>query len=89
MSVMLQFIILQFFRLDFACEKEKELYSSLMDIADRKQGEIRLIIKTTVEDLRPVLLEKAAAYEFIGMRTLIILQCKRGIDCAEPCSHIL
>ena len=37
-----------------------------MDIADRKQGEIRMIIKTTIEDLRPQLLTKSANYEFIG-----------------------
>ena len=37
-----------------------------MDIADRKQGEIRYIIKATIEDLTPILLMKAANYEFIG-----------------------
>ena len=53
-------------RLEFAKSKEIELYSSLMEIAVKKQDEIRILIEQTIERMREELLEKAAGYEFIG-----------------------
>ena len=53
-------------RLEFAQEKENDLYNSLMDIALKKQDEIGHIIGETISDIRDELLEKAANYEFIG-----------------------
>lgn len=53
-------------RISYAREKEAELYESLMDIASRKQDEIRTVITETVTKLKEELLEKAAAYEFKG-----------------------
>ena len=53
-------------RLEFAREKETELYTSLMNIALRKQDEIRRIIATTVETMRDELINRAANHEFKG-----------------------
>ena len=53
-------------RLVFARDKETELYSSLMDIAIKKQDEIKRIIAETIADMREDLLDKAAEYDFIG-----------------------
>ena len=57
-------------RLEFARNKENELYASLMDIAIKKQDEIRSLIGETIAYMRPELLKKAADYNFIG-KTLI------------------
>ena len=61
-------------RISYAREKEAELYESLMDIASRKQDEIRNVIADTVANLKEDLLDKAAAYEF------------KGLDCYCCCS---
>ena len=53
-------------KLEFAKMKEIELYSSLMDIAVKKQDEIKQIIEATIENMREELMQKAATYEFIG-----------------------
>ncbi|XP_013395186.1 dual serine/threonine and tyrosine protein kinase-like, partial [Lingula anatina] len=54
-------------RLEFAREKECELYNSLMDIAMKKQDEIKTIIAETVQDMKEKLVAKAAEYDFIGV----------------------
>ncbi len=53
-------------RLEFARSKETQLYQALMDIALRKQDEIRNIIAVTIDGMREMLLDKAANYEFLG-----------------------
>ena len=53
-------------RIVFAKEKENELYSSLMEMALRKQDEIRRIIAETITGMKVPLIEKAADYEFVG-----------------------
>ena len=53
-------------RLEFAKDKESELYGSLMDIAIKKQDEIKRLIGETIADMREDLLDKAGTYEFIG-----------------------
>ena len=55
-------------RLEFAREKEDELYCTLIDVAKRKQLEIKDLIMNTISSLEAELLEKAAAYEFVGMQ---------------------
>lgn len=55
-------------RLSYAREKEAELYDSLMDIASRKQDEIRNLISDTIANMKDDLLDKAAAYEFKGTK---------------------
>ncbi|XP_045121130.1 dual serine/threonine and tyrosine protein kinase-like [Portunus trituberculatus] len=57
-------------RISYAREKEAELYESLMDIASRKQDEIRNVIADTVASLKEDLLDKAAAYEFKDVEVL-------------------
>ncbi|KAK8376325.1 hypothetical protein O3P69_009755 [Scylla paramamosain] len=57
-------------RISYAREKEAELYESLMDIASRKQDEIRNVIADTVAKLKEDLLDKAAAYEFKDVEVL-------------------
>ncbi len=42
-----------------------KLYNSLMDIALRKQDEIRKLIANTIRAMREDLLEKAQEYDFI------------------------
>ena len=53
-------------KLEFAKEKETHLYKSLMEMAIKKQDEIRRIIADTISGMRDELLEKAEDYEFIG-----------------------
>ena len=53
-------------KLEFAKKKESQLYGSLMEIALKKQDEIKDIITETIQDMREDLLEKAAGYDFIG-----------------------
>ncbi len=53
-------------RLVFARNKESELFESLMEIALKKQDEIKRIIAETISDMREGLLDKAAEYDFIG-----------------------
>lgn len=57
-------------RISYAREKEAELYESLMDIASRKQDEIRTVIAETVAKLKEELLDKAATYEFKDVEVL-------------------
>ena len=61
-------------RLEFAKEKETELYASLMDIALKKQEDIRRMIGETISDMRPDLLNKAAEFEFKGTPLLYFLK---------------
>lgn len=74
-------------RISYAREKEAELYESLMDIASRKQDEIRTVITETVAKLKEDLLDKAATYEFKGIGGLSVLFRKVLTD--EKYSHTL
>ncbi|KAK7078735.1 hypothetical protein SK128_020487 [Halocaridina rubra] len=51
-------------RINYAREKEAELYESLMAIASSKQDEIRNVILETIENMKDDLLERSANYEF-------------------------
>lgn len=53
-------------RIDYARQKENELYESLLIIATKKQEEIRVVITTTVNNLQEQLLNEAASYQFKG-----------------------
>ncbi|KAL4226711.1 hypothetical protein ACF0H5_014691 [Mactra antiquata] len=54
-------------KIDFAREKEEELYKSLMKIAIEKGDEIKLMIEKTIADSEQNLLLKAYEYDFIGV----------------------
>ncbi|XP_064632295.1 dual serine/threonine and tyrosine protein kinase-like isoform X2 [Lineus longissimus] len=54
-------------RLEFAREKENELYLSLMDIAVEKQDEIKALILDTITNAKDDLLQMAAEYDFVGV----------------------
>ncbi|XP_074645323.1 dual serine/threonine and tyrosine protein kinase-like isoform X2 [Tubulanus polymorphus] len=54
-------------KLEFAREKENELYLSLMDIAVKKQDEIRTLIIDTISNMKDTLLTMAAEYDFNGI----------------------
>ncbi|XP_035677571.1 dual serine/threonine and tyrosine protein kinase-like [Branchiostoma floridae] len=54
-------------RIEYARARERELYDSLVAISDRKQDEIRNLIRETVANIREELLEDAASYSFIGV----------------------
>ena len=51
-------------RIQYAKEKEAELYDSFMTIASKKQDELKSVIVETIEKLREQLLEDAEAYNF-------------------------
>ncbi|XP_022653846.1 dual serine/threonine and tyrosine protein kinase-like isoform X2 [Varroa destructor] len=51
-------------RIEYARDKEAELFKKLLEVALNKQEEIRLLIATTIEDLRDEILNKCATFEF-------------------------
>ena len=51
-------------RIMYAKKKEAELYEQLMVIAKEKQQEIKLLISSTIEQMRDRLVEQAAQYVF-------------------------
>ena len=53
-------------KLEFARTKETELFALLMEMALKKQDEIRRIIAETIADMRDDLLQRAADFEFKG-----------------------
>lgn len=55
-------------RLAYARAKEEELFRSLMDIANRKQEEIKEVIHDTIETLTPRLQEEASLLKFDGVK---------------------
>lgn len=55
-------------RLEYTREKEAELFSSLMAIANRKQEEMKEMIVETLSSMKEQLLEDAANLEFTGQR---------------------
>ncbi|OQR67928.1 dual serine/threonine and tyrosine protein kinase-like [Tropilaelaps mercedesae] len=52
-------------RIEYAREKEAELFKKLLEVANNKQEEIRLLIARTIEDLRGDILYRCAAFEFL------------------------
>ncbi|XP_033745013.1 dual serine/threonine and tyrosine protein kinase-like [Pecten maximus] len=54
-------------KLEFAREKESELYKSLMKISVEKGDEIKLMISETIQGIHQSLVDKAADYEFLGV----------------------
>ena len=72
-------------RLEFAKEKETELYASLMDIALKKQEDIRRMIGETISDMRPDLLNKAAEFEFKGRKHNYALWVKTAMSFRLKC----
>lgn len=53
-------------RLEYTREKEAELFTSLMAIANRKQEEMKEMIVETLSSMKEQLLEDAAKLEFTG-----------------------
>lgn len=51
-------------RIEYAKQREAELYSSLMGIANRKQEEIKQLITETIDFMRSDILNQAANHEF-------------------------
>lgn len=54
-------------KIEFARDKEEDLFKSLMKIAIEKGDEIKDMIEKTIEDSKEHLLNKAYEYDFIGM----------------------
>ncbi|KAK0063245.1 dual serine/threonine and tyrosine protein kinase [Biomphalaria pfeifferi] len=54
-------------KLEFAREKEEELYKSLLKISVSKLDEIKELISTTISFIRSCLIEEAAEFQFIGI----------------------
>ena len=55
-------------RLTYSRSKEEELFKSLMDIANKKQEEIKEVIRDTIDTLSPRLQEEASLLKFDGVR---------------------
>lgn len=53
-------------KLEFAREKENELFKQLMEMASKKGDEIRKMIAETIGDMKDQLIQKAEEYEFLG-----------------------
>ncbi|XP_059150774.1 dual serine/threonine and tyrosine protein kinase-like [Physella acuta] len=66
-------------KLEFAREKEEELYKSLLKISVSKLDEIKELISTTISMIRSCLIAEAAEFEFIG----IDLDENRGVSTAK------
>jgi receptor-interacting serine/threonine-protein kinase 5 len=54
-------------RIQYAQEKEADLYKSLMVVASEKQNEIQHIIEVTLQKMREHLIEIAAEYQYHGI----------------------
>lgn len=54
-------------RIQYAQEKEADLYKSLMVVASEKQNEIQHIIEVTLQEMREYLIEIAAEYQYHGI----------------------
>lgn len=54
-------------RIEYAREKEEELFRTLHEVANNKQEEIRSLIATTIADLREEIIERCAAFEFASV----------------------
>ena len=57
-------------RLDYAREKEEDLFSALMESASRKQEEIKDLIHTTITSLSPEILTEVEDLKFEGVKVL-------------------
>lgn len=55
-------------RLDYAREKEEDLYKALMESASRKQEEIRDLIHSSISSLTPDLLKEVENLKFEGVK---------------------
>lgn len=55
-------------RLDYAREKEEDLYKALMESASRKQEEIRDLIHSSISSLTPDLLKEVENLKFDGVK---------------------
>ncbi len=49
------------------------MYNCLMDMALKKQDEIKKLIAATINDMKDDLLQKAEDYDFIGKLLLFII----------------
>ncbi|KDR15870.1 Dual serine/threonine and tyrosine protein kinase, partial [Zootermopsis nevadensis] len=57
-------------RIQYAQEKEADLYKSLMIVASEKQKEITHLIEVTLQEMREGLIEIAAEYQYRGVTLL-------------------
>lgn len=55
-------------RIDFAREREEELFEALMDSANRKQDEIRDVIHDTITSLQPKILSEVETLRFENVK---------------------
>ena len=69
-------------RLDYAREKEEELYKALMESASRKQEEIKELIHATICHLSPGILDEVEHLKFEGVKLLEgdILVCPKELE---------
>ena len=73
-------------RISYARAKEEELFKSLMDIANKKQEEIKDVIHSTVEALSPRLQEEAGLLRLVGVQFQQNLELVE-LDDLEKCTQ--
>jgi hypothetical protein len=57
-------------RIQYAQEKEADLYKSLIIVASEKQKEITHLIEVTLQEMREGLIEIASVYQYHGMSSV-------------------
>lgn len=54
-------------RINYAKEKESELFENLVEISSKKQDEILSVINVALEEIKESLLERVENYQFKGI----------------------
>ncbi|KAK3104050.1 hypothetical protein FSP39_024020 [Pinctada imbricata] len=73
-------------KLEFAKEKEGELYKQLLKITLEKSDEIRKMISETIVSMKQAIVEKAEEYEFLGkykIYIILIIFYSISVTCVE------
>lgn len=70
-------------RIEYARQKEQQLFDSLMAIANKKQEEIKNLISETLTSMRPDLLEECGRYTFKNNSARL----NSGCCCVEASGH--
>lgn len=80
-------------KLEFAREKEDELYKALMKISVSKLDDIKEVISNTISIIRPCLIAEAAEFDFVGEYGMCVLQeCQHDLPpwlITSSCYHFL
>ncbi|XP_038054338.1 dual serine/threonine and tyrosine protein kinase-like [Patiria miniata] len=65
-------------RIDYARQREMELFESLKELANQRQEEIRKLIQMTIQDIKEPLLQEAENYQFEDLEISIDGELSQG-----------